>query len=243
MGAERSAVARTSTVSHALGQAGSPGAGSIVRLDKRYERTVKVARIAVIGTGFIGGTLGRKWSSGGHDVTFGARQPAKPEVMSLAHESGVAVVPVEEAARSAEVVVFAVPGGAMAETVASLAPLLEGRVVIDAANNVGDGAPNSAEAFAKHAPGAQYYRAFNSLGWELLDRPMVGGDLADMFFCGPDGEGKQLVERLVTDIGLRPVWLGGPEEVGTVDGAARLWLTLVFKRGHSRRLAFKILED
>ena len=31
-------------------------------------------RIAVIGTGHIGGTLGRKWRAAGHDVVYGSRQ-------------------------------------------------------------------------------------------------------------------------------------------------------------------------
>ena len=30
-------------------------------------------RIAVIGTGHIGGTLGSKWRAAGHDVVYGAR--------------------------------------------------------------------------------------------------------------------------------------------------------------------------
>ena len=31
-------------------------------------------RIAVIGTGHIGGTLGRKWRAAGHDVVYGSRK-------------------------------------------------------------------------------------------------------------------------------------------------------------------------
>ena len=31
-------------------------------------------RIAVIGTGQIGGTLGRKWRAAGHDVLYGSRK-------------------------------------------------------------------------------------------------------------------------------------------------------------------------
>jgi predicted dinucleotide-binding enzyme len=202
-----------------------------------------MTKVAVLGAGNIGGTLGRKWAAAGHEVTFGVRQPSKPDAVDVARKAGAAVATIEEAVDGAQVVVFAVPGGAMEGTVSALGAQLEGKVVVDAANNMGGPMPNSSAAFAAHAPSAYYYRAFSSLGWELLDRPLVGGDIADLFFCGPDGETRQLVEQLIKDVGLRPMWLGGPEEAAVVDGMTTVWFTLVFKRGHSRRLAFKVLED
>jgi hypothetical protein len=51
------------------------------------------------------------------------------------------------------------------------------------------------------------------------------------------------VESLIADVGLRPVWVGGPEEVQVVDAMLRLWITLVRKRGFGRRLAFKLIQD
>src|SRR5207244_4475284 len=122
-------------------------------------------------------------------------------------------------------------------------PLLDDRLVIDAANNVRGDAMNSAAAVLAATPRAGYIRAFNTLGWEMLERPVVGGVPADLFFCGPDGDPRATVERLIADVGLRPVWVGGPEEVEVVDGVLRLWFTLVMKRGRGRRLAFKLIED
>ena len=66
---------------------------------------------------------------------------------------------------------------------------------------------------------------------------------ADLFFCGPDGEPRSTVERLIADVGLRPVWVGGPEEVEVVDGLLRLWFTLVAKRQLGPRLAFAMVRD
>ncbi len=115
--------------------------------------------------------------------------------------------------------------------------------MIDAANNISGPVMNSAAAVAAAAPTARYSRAFNSLGWEMLDDPLIEGTHADMFFCGPDGEHRVAVEQLIGDVGLRPVWLGGPEAAEIVDGVLRLWLTMVMQRGHSRRLAINLLED
>jgi predicted dinucleotide-binding enzyme len=197
--------------------------------------------IAVIGTGKIGGTLARKWAAAGHDVTLGARDPSK--AAALAAEIGARAASVEEAVAAGDVVLFAVPGAAMASTLEAVGASLDGKVAIDAANNIQEATNDNTAAFAEHAPGAAHVRAFNTLGWELFDDPTVDGVQVDLFFCGPDGSPRSTVESLIADVGLRPVWVGGPEEVQVVDAMLRLWITLVRKRGFGRRLAFKMIQD
>jgi predicted dinucleotide-binding enzyme len=199
--------------------------------------------IAVIGAGKIGGGLARKWAATGHAVTFGARSPDKPSLVELAEQIGAKWAEIEGAVAQSEVVVFAIPGNEMAETLSRLGGLLNGKLVIDAANNVRGEHMNSAAAAAEAAPGAAYYRAFNSYGWEQIEQPVVDGISADGFFCGPDGAPRATIEQLIVDVGFRPVWVGGPEDVEVVDGLLRLWFTMVMKHGHSRRLAFKMLEE
>jgi predicted dinucleotide-binding enzyme len=96
-----------------------------------------------------------------------------------------------------------------------------------------------AEAYAS-APGARFARAFSTLGFEIFANPSIGGQIADLLWCGPDDAG---VEQLIADVGLRPVRVGDIDAIDVVDGAGRLWLTLVFRQGHPRRLAFKMLTD
>jgi predicted dinucleotide-binding enzyme len=36
-------------------------------------------KIAAIGMGEVGGALGKRWAEAGHEVTFGARDPASPD--------------------------------------------------------------------------------------------------------------------------------------------------------------------
>jgi predicted dinucleotide-binding enzyme len=200
-----------------------------------------MAKIAILGSGNIGGVLARKWVGAGHDVVLGARDPEKSSVLDLAAELGVARATVIEAARDADVVLFAIPGGAMGSTVSRLGRALDDKAVIDAANNVGAGVAHSAQAFLSAAPKALYYRAFNTLGWELIDEPIVGGVQIDHFFCGPDGEARTLLEQLIADVGQHPVWIGGPEEVDVLDGFLRIWFTLALKRGFGRHIGFKLL--
>jgi predicted dinucleotide-binding enzyme len=184
--------------------------------------------IAVIGSGNIGGTIGEAWRRAGHDVAFASRSPEPPRTVAI-----------PEAIGSAAVVLLAVPGAAVPELLAEHGAALDGRVVIDATNDIGGERLSHAEAYDR-APGARFARGFNSLGYELFAEPRIGGETADLFWCGPDDAG---VEQLIADVGLRPVRVGGIDAIEVVDGVGRLWLTLVFRQGHPRRLAFRMLAD
>jgi predicted dinucleotide-binding enzyme len=184
--------------------------------------------IAVIGGGNIGGTLGAAWRRAGHDVAFASRSPEPPETVSI-----------PDAIAGAEVVLLAVPGGAVPDLLAEHGAALDGRIVIDATNDIGGDRLHHADAY-EQAPGARFVRAFNTLGWEMFAEPQIGGETADLFWCGPEDAG---VEALVGDVGLRPVRVGDIDAIDVVDGAGRLWLTLVFRQGHPRRLAFRMLAE
>ncbi len=198
-------------------------------------------KVAVLGAKIIGGTLARKWTAAGHEVMFGVRSVDNSETQALARELGAAVGATAEAIAFGQVVLFAIPGEAMEETIAANAAALAGKVVVDAANRLGGRPMNSGAAFAAHAPGAQVYRAFNSVGWESFDNPAYGDVQADLFYCGPAGEDQAVVEGLIRDVGLRPVRVGDLDQVGLVDMIGGLWFALAYGQGMGRNLAFKVL--
>ena len=108
-------------------------------------------RIAVIGAGNIGRTLGAKWASAGHQVVYGVRSPGAHDTASVA-----------DAVSRAEVVVLAVPGAAAKDVLATLGAALVGKVVIDATNDIqGTGKLHALEELDE---GAHPARAFNTLG-------------------------------------------------------------------------------
>ncbi|MFZ0547041.1 MAG: NAD(P)-binding domain-containing protein [Candidatus Promineifilaceae bacterium] len=202
-------------------------------------------KIAVLGAGNIGRTLGLKWAAKGHEVIFGVRDVNAPKVKAILSQAGehASAASVESAVSTGEVVVFAIPGRVMDETVGLISAQLAGKIVIDATNNVGAAVLNNLSAFITHSADVQYFRAFHSLGWENFDNPMVGGMPVDLFYCGDSGEAQTAVDGLIADIGLRPIYLGGREQLTAADGLTRLWFALVMGQGHSRRLVFKMLED
>jgi predicted dinucleotide-binding enzyme len=201
--------------------------------------------IAILGAGNIGGTLGKKWAQAGHRVMFGVRDAGSPKVLSVVQEAGggASAGSLEVACAFGQVVLVAIPSSAVAAAVQAHGAALAGKLVIDATNKFGQPVINSVEDIAAHAPGARIYRAFNALGWENFKRPMIGGAQADLFYCGPEGEGLTQVERLVTQAGLRPIYVGGLDQVQVVDNLGALWVQLAFRKGMGRRIALKLISE
>ena len=201
-------------------------------------------RIAVLGAGNIGGTLGRKWALAGHKISFAVNNPDSGRAQALRTELGtkVTIGSVVDALANSDVVVMALPGKAMDETITKHTAQLDGKIIIDTANRMGGGPMNSFATFQTHTPHARVFRAFNTLGWENFADPVFDGIQADLFYCGPDGDAREVVEQLIEDVGMRPMRLGDVDQVGLVDSVASLWFALALGQGKGRQLAFKVLS-
>lgn len=202
--------------------------------------------VAVLGAGHIGGTLGKKWVAAGHQVHFGVNDPNGDNAQAVRAEFGDKVVigTIADALQgNPDVVLVALPGNAVAATAQKYAAQLNGRIIIDAANGGGDDSAQNLAPLQHYAPQAQLYRAFNSLGWENYAEPDYNGVQADLFYCGPSGEVQRTVEQLISAVGMRPVYLGGVEQLGLLDSITSLWMTLAFGQKKGRHLAFKVLGD
>ena len=210
----------------------SPGAPAVTGMGRERARLGASMRIAVIGTGKIGGTLGGRWRAAGHDVVYGSRTG------SGEGPGGAPLMAVGEALAGADVILLAVPGGAVTEVVAANGAALAGKVVIDAVNRMGEPEVNSRAAIAAAAPQARYVRAFNTLGWENFADPVPGTAL---FFAADPGA-RPAAEELITAVGLEPVFAGDTGASGTVDALLPLWFALVKRAGGNRRVALRVVQ-
>ncbi len=104
--------------------------------------------ITIIGTGFIGSTLGRALSHSGHRVTFGSRHPGDAE----APEATAAVTTIGEALSRSDVVILALPAAAVAELTADHGDGLAGKLVIDATNRMGAPVANARASLQSPLP-------------------------------------------------------------------------------------------
>jgi len=197
-------------------------------------------KIGIIGAGNIGSTLGRKWAAADHNVKFGVRNPADAKYDDL-HSIGAAVS-VAEAASFGEVILLALPGAAVASFAAEHGQKLTGKIIIDATNNMRAPEMNGLAVLAEEAPGAHLVRAFNTLGWENFAEPEIAGTQIDLFFCGTQSA-RSKAEQLISEVGLRPVYIGDIDTVATLDSLTRLWFALAMPQGYGRRTAFKMISE
>jgi predicted dinucleotide-binding enzyme len=190
-------------------------------------------RIAVIGKGNIGGSLGGKWRAAGHDVVYGARDG------SGEGPGGAPVLGIGDALKDADVVLLAVPGQVVPDVVSEHRAALAGKTVIDAVNRIGAPEFDSRAIIADAAPQARYVRAFNTLGWENFVNPLPGTDL----FFAADPAARATVEELIEAVGLRPAFVGDVSATATVDALLPLWFALVQQNDGNRRLALRLVTE
>ncbi|HLC03666.1 MAG TPA: NAD(P)-binding domain-containing protein [Anaerolineales bacterium] len=201
-------------------------------------------KIAVVGSGKVGGALSEKWAGAGHEVTFGVREPMRKQAERTPENPDIPFETIPDAIGRSQVIVFAIPGGAMDSLIHANAHGLAGKLLIDTTNDFEGASLSHVETLVSSAEGAKVFRAFNSLGWENFADPTFGRDTADLFYCGPDStEAQQAFEAIVRDVGMRPIRVGDLDQVSIVDSVIRLWFSLAVGRGMGRHLAFKVLSE
>lgn len=204
-------------------------------------------KIAIIGAGNIGGGLGRAWVRSGHMVTFAVRTLEDPDLAALLKDTGAVAKPLSDALGAADVIVLAVPFGAV-PAVAQALPNWTGKLVIDCTNAVGPGfsllvghTDSAAEVNARLLPGARVVKSFTAQGAENLAHPVYDGVPATNFYCGDDAAAKDVVRGLIADIGFEPMDLGGLVAARYLEPMTFVWFAASRALG-SRQIAFKILE-
>lgn len=207
--------------------------------------------IAIIGHGNIGGGLAKAWAAKGHALVFGARDPEKSDLAALAASLGAKTAPIRAAVEGAEVVVFAMPWGAVDDVIAGAGDLT-GKIVIDCTNAVVRGKSgmtlayghtnSSSEELQRKIPGAKVFKSFNAQGAENLAMPVYASGPAANFFCGDDAEARAVVSQLVKDVGFEPVFSGPLKQARVLEPMMMLWVTAARASG-KRAMGFQLLRD
>jgi len=208
-------------------------------------------KIAIIGAGHVGSTLGKSWATKGHQVAFGVRDPKSSKALDVVKAAGPkarADTP-QAAASSADVVVLATPWPNTQEAVRS-AGELAGKVVVDATNPlkpdltglaVGH-ASSGGEEVARWAKGARVVKCFNTIGAEHMADPRIAGQAASMFLCGDDVSAKGTVAKLAAELGFEPIDVGPLTQARLLEPLALLWISMAYAHGLGTGIAFKLLR-
>ncbi len=200
--------------------------------------------ICVVGAGVVGTNLARAFSSAGHRVVLGARNPNSDKVVAARNLVGLDVVSLTDAATAADVVVLAVPFAAVADTVAALGDVGDATMV-DATNTVGgilpDGADSILDVIAAVNPSATLVKAFNTIGAEAFLEPSIAGTKLFLPIAG-DRPAADSVAQLANDVGFDALVIGDRSAARIVENAAELWIHLAFRTGLGRDFGFARLD-
>lgn len=164
-------------------------------------------RIAVLGTGRVAKAIGGGLATAGHNVVFASRNPAQ--------QSGLPgpAAEVRLAVSDADVVVDAIPGSAVMDTLNTLGTaLLAGKILMEVANDLSPNFelnyPNSSlgAAVQEAFPQAYVVKTLNTVQAPLMNHPSSLPSTSTVFLSGNDASAKSTVSSLLTDLGWQPGW-------------------------------------
>ena len=225
-----------------LQSAGFAAAGlAIARLPALSEVTAAhrsgSLRIGIIGSGRMGGAVGLKWAEAGHEIFFSSRNPDQlTELVAQAGPKAQAGLP-GAAAPFGEVVLIAVPYGALPQVGRDYAPQMQGKIVIDCGNPRADRDGPMADdaiergtgvASAGYLPGVRLVRAFSAVGFTMVRDAPRSPERIGIPIAGDDSEAVEVTTGLVEDAGFDPVFVGGLDRAREFDRG-----TAVYVRGMS----------
>ena len=180
------------------------------------------------GTGEQGRGLAQRFARAGQSVVIGSRSAERAE--SIAHEigSGVQGASNEDAARTGDVVIVAVPWDGHRELLESLSEDLAGKIVVDCVNPLGfdkQGAfgldveeGSAAQQAASVLPNSTVVAAFHHISAVLLLDESVDSIDTDVLVLGDDRKSTDIVQALAGRIpGIRGIYGGRLRNAGQVE--------------------------
>ncbi|MCU7613392.1 NAD(P)-binding domain-containing protein [Chryseobacterium sp. GMJ5] len=202
-------------------------------------------KIAIIGSGNVGGALAQQWVKMKHTVLIGAQFPLSEKNISLATKIGedrFAVI--ENAVKQCDVILIAMPPTAIFEIIEQLGDV-SGKVIIDATNSIMY-APEPYQtvyhALADRTQ-AEIVKCFNTTGFENMLNPLYNGEKIDMFMAGDSEKAKEVAKQLALDCGFGScIDFGKSDKVELLEKFALSWINLAIMQGNGRNMAFKVLQ-
>ncbi len=202
-------------------------------------------KIAIIGSGNVGGALAQGWVKKGHEITFGVRNKDEFKGNRLSGINNIAAASIPDAVKSSEVIVIA----AVPQAVQSIAEMMgdvSSKVIIDAMNSVRikpEPYSNTTEALTSLTNCKDIVKCFSTTGAENMADPVYQGRGIDMFYAGDSDRAKKVAEQLAKDLGFENVYnFGGSDKFQLLEQFALSWINLAIMQGYGRGIAFKVLK-
>lgn len=204
-------------------------------------------KIAIIGSGNVGGALAKKWINAGHAVLVGARMPLSEKNLKLAIEIGKeCFTTVEAAVKQSDIILISTPAPATVDVVKSLGDT-SGKIIIDAMNIVlgrgPEGYKNTTDAILDNTQTRDVVKCFNTTGANNMQNPHYGLLALDVFVAGDSEKGKKIAIQLANDAGFEECYnIGGNDKFELMEQFAWFWINLAMFQGQGREIGFKLLK-
>lgn len=208
-------------------------------------------RIAILGSGTAGQTLGKGLIKLGHQVVIGTRDPAKLNDWKKEAGANASVELPFEAMRQGKLIIISVLGSA-AEFAIKNAGVenFSGKIVIDASDplDFSSGKPglfvgttdSLGEQIQRLLPDSKVVKAFNTVLADVMINPSLSGVEPDMFIAGNDKTAKSVVTELLQDFGWSVIDMGEIESSRWLEAISLAWVVYSHRTGKVHH-AFKLV--
>jgi 8-hydroxy-5-deazaflavin:NADPH oxidoreductase len=211
-------------------------------------------KVGVLGSGDVGKVLAAGFLKHGHEVMIGTRTPANLAQWETENPKG-RLGSFADTAAFGELIVLAVKGVAAAEALRLAgAGNLSRKTIVDATNPNEDTPPVNGvlkfftnpneslmEQLQREFVGANFVKAFNSVGNASMVNPQFKEGRPTMFICGADDSAKKTVAVILDEFGWETADMGGTEAARAIEPLCMLWCIQGFLRNEWTH-AFKMLH-
>ncbi len=200
-------------------------------------------KIAIIGTGHVGGALATRWAAADHTIYLGVRDEKSFKGEELLGNVNTSVHTIEEAVVRSEVILVATPPQIAPDLAQVFGPAAN-KIIIDATNSIRTKPEPYATAY--HAlealTEAEVVKCFNTTGYENMLNPHYGRQQLDMFMAGDSTRAKKVAQQLAVEAGFENCYdFGGADKVELLEKFALAWINLAIFQGMGRNIGFKLL--
>jgi 8-hydroxy-5-deazaflavin:NADPH oxidoreductase len=190
-------------------------------------------KVGIIGDGNVGSALARGLQRAGYEVRTVGKDPQG----------------VRDTGRWAEVVILAVPYGAVDDAVRELGDGIQGKTLVDVTNaltadmQLASGCTASAaEALQQKARGAKIVKAFNTQFATHMDSGQVDGQQLTVFAASDDQDAKSRVLRMARDIGFDAVDAGPLQNARYLEPLGYLNIQLGYVVGLGDKIGLRLFH-
>ncbi|HRI01267.1 MAG TPA: NAD(P)-binding domain-containing protein [Saprospiraceae bacterium] len=203
-------------------------------------------KIAIIGTGNVGGALATKWAKAGHTLYLGVRNLEEFKGKELLKNPNTTALSIQEAVQIAELILISTPAPMAVEVTQSLGDTT-GKIIIDAMNIVMGRGPqgysNTSKAILDHTQTKDVVKCFNSTGFNNMENPNYNQEALDMFVAGDSERAKKAAIQLAKDAGFAECYnVGGNDKFELMEQFAFFWINLAMFQSYGRNIGFKLLK-